>query len=285
MTDRLRRIKVVADLPNTGMCNRLLCWARALVFGNLNDLDVEVYGWSKFRLGPWLRRERSKRLYHDFFKKEISSLKALNYHFYKYMRKNRLLIEPSVLTTPKDKVDAEYVVFNDFPRMSNGIDLFCELRGHREFIRESFWSSLSNHLINELEQKQKPYIGVHVRRGDFKGSKCFVSDNYFRDMIISLRDKVGIDKQVILFSDGNEADLKAILQLENVSMEKGNSDIMDLLVLSQSQIIVTSLRSTFSYWAGFLSDSPIVLHPDHEWGNIRPKDLNLFEGTIDRFHA
>ena len=55
-----------------------------------------------------------------------------------------------------------------------------------------------------------------------------------------------------------------------------------MLLLSKSKIIVTSAASTFSYWSGFLSEAPIIMHPDHIHKPIRANQPSaLFEGPFD----
>jgi hypothetical protein len=57
-----------------------------------------------------------------------------------------------------------------------------------------------------------------------------------------------------------------------------------MLLLSKSKIIVISTGSTFSYWSGFLSNAPMIMHPDHIHARIRNLDEKglLFEGDFDQ---
>jgi hypothetical protein len=64
---------VVADLPRAGLGNILFVWAKALIFSRLNNLPLEIIGWDKFKLGPWLRGERSKRDYSGSWTNEVRS--------------------------------------------------------------------------------------------------------------------------------------------------------------------------------------------------------------------
>jgi hypothetical protein len=50
------------------------------------------------------------------------------------------------------------------------------------------------------------------------------------------------------------------------------------MLLSQSAVVLPSSGSTFGYWAGFLCDGPLILHPDHIHAPLRPADCNA------RFH-
>ncbi len=50
--------------------------------------------------------------------------------------------------------------------------------------------------------------------------------------------------------------------------------------MSKAEYIITSAGSTFSEWAGFLSNAVIILHPDHIHTKIR-REENLFEGPVE----
>ena len=71
--------------------------------------------------------------------------------------------------------------------------------------------------------------------------------------------------------------------LSKVSFIEGNSDIVDLLLLSKSKLIVISATNTSSYWAAFISDNPVIMHPAHLHANLRPSDINSrsYEGAFD----
>ncbi len=78
--------------------------------------------------------------------------------------------------------------------------------------------------------------------------------------------------------------LNSLFTLENISMSEGNPDIVDMVLLSRSEIIVTATGSTFSYWAGFLSDVPVILHPDHiyNYNRLPSENPELYEGPMDK---
>src|SRR3989442_9513638 len=58
---------VHADLPRGGLGNKLLVWARALVFAHIHELPFVVSNWSEIKIGPYLRREQRKRQYWGYF--------------------------------------------------------------------------------------------------------------------------------------------------------------------------------------------------------------------------
>jgi len=76
--------------------------------------------------------------------------------------------------------------------------------------------------------------------------------------------------------------LQDILRLPDVCRATREADIVDLLLLARSRLLIASAGSTFSYWAGFLADAPVLLHPDHIHMPLRPSDVNqhYFEGGV-----
>ena len=133
---------------------------------------------------------------------------------------------------------------------------------------------------------------MHIRLGDFRKlsagedfarvGNVRTPDEYFLEVIQTIRHIHGSLLPVSIFSDGYKTELEQVLALPRVQWMEGNSDIVDLLLLSKSRLIVASAGSTFSYWAGFLSEGPLILHPDHIHRRIR---LNLnsdqwYEGPL-----
>lgn len=104
---------------------------------------------------------------------------------------------------------------------------------------------------------------------------------YFVEIIEGLRRRAGRELPVSIFSDGRPDELPLLASLPGITFVEGNPDIVDLLLLSRSDIVVTSAASTFSYWAGFLSDSPLILHPSHIHQPVRG-DERLYEGPWKR---
>ena len=71
-----------------------------------------------------------------------------------------------------------------------------------------------------------------------------------------------------------------ILQLDNVFLQEGNKDIVDLLLMAQSKMIIPSPGSTFSLFASYLSDAIILHHPDFWMRPLRSEKINkrYYEG-------
>jgi hypothetical protein len=138
---------------------------------------------------------------------------------------------------------------------------------------------------------ERPVIAVHIRCGDFRklqAGEDFRSVGsvrtpleYFISTIQEVRRCAGTDLPVTVFTDGQPAEIQPIVDLPSVRVAARNKPIFDLLLMSRAQLIIVSAASTFGYWAGFLSDSPVLLHPDHIHASHRPGWINerYFEGA------
>jgi hypothetical protein len=278
---------VYVRLPRGGLGNKLLVWARGLIFANQHKLPLYVSGWSEIKIGPYLRRERSKRNYWGYFEDDaVAGLlrRFMFSHLYDVNHEPNLegdLPDVSLKT-------AKVYLFDTVPSWR---DYFKGLRGNEDLVRSAFSSLLQSQYRKELICETGPVIGVHVRRSDFRdlapdesiGENCNVRMpiSYYLDVINALRRMAGSTLQVMIFTDGRHEDVAELLALPEVTMAAPNSDIVDLILLSKSKYLVTSFGSTFSYWAAYLSDGIVITHPAQVM-TIRSEAVNKlrYEGPI-----
>ena len=271
---------VLAKLPKAGLANKLLVWARALVFAKENNYELFVIGWFDFKLGPFLRNEKTKRIYYKYFSRIyrpnfIELFKIL----FLYKRINEQSIYQNYTSFKK------VYVFNKIPKWR---DYFEGLTLNREFIKMSFIKMLNEKYTEIYENCDAPVIGVHIRCSDFiidnknLGKKPNVRTpiEYFVEIIKKIRESINKNLPVTIFTDGNPHDIQEIRKLRNIKFSNSNTDLEDMLRLSKSKIIITSCNSTFSYWAAFISSSPVITHPSHKI-QIRGDNDHLIEGPIN----
>lgn len=269
-----RKPVVIAKIPPYGLCNSLLVWAKAYSFAARNDLPLFVSGWKALHLGPWIRGERVKRYYGSYFVNQGSLL-----HLWKLRSANK---KPgSVITEPSlDSVvnpDANYYLFNEVPHRD---DFFAGLRGSEAKIQSGFFEMLRPWLQEARTSLQKPQIALHVRRGDYHASGHAITPiEYYIEQLEKIRSLRGKDTPAVVFSDAHDNELTELLTLPSVTRSADQKDILDLIQMMSAEHIVTSLQSTFGYWAGFLSNAAIILHPKHDFGRIRSPECGLFEGS------
>ncbi len=274
--------QVIAKMPNAGLGNILFVWARALIFSKQHQLPLTVLGLNGIHLGPFLRKEKVKRFYFGQFKfPNISSYIAIPVAklFVKTIK------EPTVIEN-----DSKIYVFDQIPDWAH---FFKDLKPHRQLVINEFYNLLSKKNQYRLAQlKNEEYIAIHIRMGDFKPLGEHIDFKtvgatrtpfkYFIDIIEKLKHNGFANTPIKIFSDGHEHELTDILTIPNVSYTPPEQDVIDLVKISRAKLIVTSASSTFSEWAGFLSDVPIIRHPDHIHSKIRDEAI-FFEGSINDF--
>lgn len=279
----VRKGKVIAQLPSAGLGNILLVWAKAFIFAKTNNLPLYVIGWRRIHLGPLIRGEKRKRYYGLYFKKTHSIFFGFQLRLELLLNLKNCVVEPPVNAAPENGTT---YIFNAVPHW---VDYFKGIRDYRELVKNELFGMLRPPLKICLEKSPTPQIGMHIRLGDFrklnegedfsKLGSVRTPEAYFDSVIHKLRQQE--PGEVTIFSDGKLEELSHFLSLEGVRLANENPDIVDILLLSRSKVIVTSAGSTFSYWAAFLSDSPVIYHPAHLPPKIR--NGNIFEGPVEDY--
>ena len=281
---------VICKLPKAGLGNQLFPLMHAAVFAKINNLPLMVIGYHQFKIGPYLRREKSKRKYKGFFKFE----KNVFFAFYDEMKVKYILKKNEVIYEPQLdlSIDKNFKKVFFFEKMPTYHDYFFHLKPHRNLVIKLMGELVSSKQVKYLNGLTRPEIGVHIRMGDFrklnvgeefKGGHVRTPESYFVNIINGIRSLVGHQMEVDIFTDGFKKEFESIFELKNIEIVEGNSDLVDMLLLSKSKIIVISTGSTFSYWAGFLSNAPMIMHPDHIHSRIRASNDNdtIFEGSYE----
>ena len=271
---------VIAKLPKAGLANKLFVWAKAKVFSKQHNINQVTIGWFDLKIGPWLRREKTKRIYLNYFKDGGIS----DYLKYFYFILNR-----RVIYNPDTLVSQNCVYL--FDKIPHWKYYFDDIKKYRAFIKGELYKNLSTKTLKNLASLNSPQVGMHIRLGDFRtlnDDKEFKSVGsvrtplpYFNNIIKTLNEIANYDIEITIFTDGHESEIESIVKLPNVKLANKNSDIVDLLLLSKSKLIIMSAGSTFSYWAAFLSKADVIYHenfPINFWDNG-----DRFIGTIDEY--
>lgn len=274
---------VYASLPRAGLANKLLIWSNALVFSYLNNMPLYVTGWHEMKLGPYIRREKSKRNYKNYFK--YSNLDPLTRIKHQLCYKKVICNEHSLESFSKSLGNNKYI----FSQMPHWSDYFYCIKNHQQLIKNSFYKLIGPDYFQKVQSLDSPCIGVHVRRSDFrelksgesldKSCNIRIGNNYFIDTINYIRESANKELPATIFTDGRPNEIEDLLSLPNVKMSNSKSDLLDLISLSKSKVILTSLRSTYGYWSAFISQSAIINHPK-EVSKIRSIQDGVFEGSL-----
>lgn len=278
---------VLADIPRAGLGHRLFVWARALVFARINDLPLLVAGWNRFAIGPMLRRERRSRLYVSYFRGDgcgplVRAMAACTL---------RRVVEPPIerLSGAQHGQKACLYVFTKAPHWS---DYFGVIKPHRDYVRDHLMGMIRRRHYRLLADCARPVVGLHIRMGDYRplrpgedfstaGGHVRTPLSYYGAAVRALREIHGSELPVSVFTDGYPDELREVLDLPGVSLVDTGSDIADLLLLSRSDVMVGS-NSSFAFWAAFLSERTVLMHPLHFWSPTRPDGINAraYEGRF-----
>ena len=263
--------KVYVKFPKIGLGNLLLHWAKGFAFAKKYNLELYKSSWWAFRPGPWLRREKNKRVYWGYLK-EDSFIQKISLFFFK--------LKAEKIYEPSEKVNSGKNILYIFKKFHVDGDYFKEAKPYRDELKQEIYKMLEPRLKKKLEQFDPPEIGIHIRRGDFKLGSYITPNQFFIDVITRIRKECNRNLHVTVFTDAADNELQDIFSLPNVTRAESKADILDILLLSQSKICILSISSTFSLWAGFLSEGIVIKHPEEWHPDIRPEEVNIkyFEG-------
>jgi hypothetical protein len=254
-----RKLYTNPMVGRTGLGNMLFPWARAEVFcGEQRALMLAPQWVNICRIGPWLRRERDKRYYFSAFS---------NAGYIRGLRREYILRAAS---------HADEAAYNA-PSMSQGTKMqvidfagmagfFSPLLAHRTYIRERIHAITSEAILKQLDQlPHEPFIGVHIRRGDFQRGGMAIGDEWYAcaiDRAIRTVGEGARNSPIRIFSDAEPEAMESLCKrFSSATLMPKAPALLDLLLLSRCEALVGTSRSTFSMWAAFLGQMPSFWHP------------------------
>lgn len=80
---------VVANLPRTGLGNKLFVWANAYVFANQHNLPLLTIGWFHLSKSTLLYKKHGNRIYLGYFKIKLTPILLSRFLFYKLFFKKK----------------------------------------------------------------------------------------------------------------------------------------------------------------------------------------------------
>jgi hypothetical protein len=155
---------------------------------------------------------------------------------------------------------------------------FSGMQAHRMLIRQRMLEVAQPGVAGTCREV-KPFLGIHVRRGDFatpsnQDAKLHSRQTYrlplewYVSALRAMRDAVG-KVPVSVYSDGTDGELGPLLAEPDCVRRDAGTAMGDLLSLSQSAAMIGS-NSTFSMWASFVGNVPSVWAPGFPTQDIFP---------------
>ena len=253
-----KRVYACPLTGRTGLSNMLFPWARAEVFSRRHRAEVLAPHWTKLmRLGPWLRGERDKRYYWAQFSNNgyISGLQK-----WLIIQRSSVIAEDNFSDTASGRHNSVVVTFRGME------GFFDSLLGEQVYLKERLLTIAAPAVRRQLAVfRPAPFIGVHVRRSDFRQAGWAVDDQWY---LLAVSEALAVAKaagheriDIRIFSDAPLEELSFIARaFENVTIMEPAPALVDLLRLSLSNWLVGTSNSTFSMWAAFLGGMPSCWH-------------------------
>lgn len=257
-------------MVRAGLGHMLGAWARCVVWSKKHHVRMLAPQWFHLRVGPYLRREPDKRAYHRLFHSEgyVDGFpRALCLAFARRIGESHAADAWSSPPTTEPTL----VVFHE----DHGLD--CVRDEHPVLLAELLRITRRRYVDQAIIDD--PFIGVHVRRGDFSSASTETElrtgrknlrtpVEWYATALTALRRALGEDKPARLFSDGTLDELRPLLGLPAVELMPTRSAITDILTLSQARVVLAS-GSGFSQWACFLGQMPTLWFPGQHHFRLR----------------
>lgn len=261
------------------LANRMIAFAHCMAFSL--EYNVAVLGhafdeYADFFEGPQQGLKIKGRSVSHFFDSSPSIRHNCFESFRicsKIMRKSHLndlaLIKNICL-----KSDEEVFILNDKANLSEltsnkivflsgwGLRTKDLIEKHRDFIINYFtpleiYRKSAEEVVNQLGTKFKNIVGIHIRRGDYKGflgGKYFYDLNAYKNAMKNVADIFGKEQTSFVICSNEEIDPNFFSGL-NVFKGPGHF-VADLHTLSLCDYIAGP-PSTFSMWASFYGQKPL----------------------------
>lgn len=258
-----------------GLGNRLFPWARCRVFSWMNNVPMLAPNWCLFRIGPLRRRQvrlrdfRRQSMLCGQFRPTADMITGLRRALVRHQA--TVVPEPERLSgfeTERLQSGLHIVRFR-------GIDLaFGALDGWNVRIRAALLASMKRRERELAARTRGSVIGVHVRRGDFYPvSEAELASwegphgalrtpmSWFIRSIALVRQLLGRVAPAFVVSDGDPHEMRTLLDLEDVTLLRDGSPISDMIALSNAQVVIGSMESSFTAWASFLGQMTTCTFP------------------------
>jgi len=245
----------------------MLTWARAEIFHHQHSLPMLAPQWTQPKIGPMLRREKDLRYYTGLFRKDqyVSGLRKLW-----LLKTAERIPEENAGEFLKDNPILNKNFLIEFAGLG---DFFEPLLAHRDYLNKRIERVITPQVEAEIDNEPIDFeIACHIRRGDKPTMKLGESINpeqwhnalpmtWFVNVIQSIREALGHEAKVCVFSDGRDDQLEECLALPGVRRAQPKSAIADIIAMSKGRMLITTGTSTFSYWAAFLGGMPTFWYP------------------------
>lgn len=248
-----------------GLANCLFVASRAFLIAQRSGWNLINPTWQNFILGPYLRREKDKRHYLGLFERTgVSGFSKLVH----LLCLKEISLE-SAIAGKKGKV------------IIRGLgNYFEDLLSEHDKVKHFIYSILRPEIVSAIQNADfSNAIGIHIRLGDYAVERR-TSIDWYVSVVNEIIRRYDDQYELFLFSDGKDDELAELLSIRQVQRVCFGNALSDIIALSRCKLIIGS-DSTFSAWAAFLEQVPIIF-PKRHFGRVlinTEKEL-VFDGEI-----
>jgi hypothetical protein len=237
--------------------------------------------WFQFKVGPLLRGETDLRTYSGMFRATQEEISG-------FERVWTLATCPQVEEAAADSRGGRSLVCFE----GTG-EYFRPLNGYNGVLKRELEKAVRPKWLDHAAQAPAAPIGIHVRLGDFQIAQSEMDlilrggirtpMSWYIDTLRYVRQCLGGNVPAFVVSDGRRQELADLVTMPGIEWIQTGSAISDLLLLSRAKVIIATGGSSFSAWASFLGECPILAVPgqSHTW-------FHLHHGNgayVGEFHA
>ena len=235
-------------ISGPGLANCMIIAAKAYCVAKESGARFIEPTWFKLSIGPYIRGEKDKRHYFKIFNTiGVSGLSKL-----------------MVLLRKSDYDDDNLLAFIN---ASSGV---CRIRKMRKLFQDmdptvsiEYFDSLVTHKTKEALRGVcfEKTVAIHVRLGDYHLTDFILDIRWYKNIINNLNNTFN-NLNFLLFSDGNDNELKDLISIPNVKRVFFGNAIADIIAISRCSLLIGS-NSTFSGMGCFISQIPAIYSQCH----------------------
>lgn len=261
-----------ARISGVGLGNLLFPWARCLVACHLRGWKMIAPQWSQYDVFALWERNRRNRCYFGMLNQPKDAIRGFGRLFRLALLPH--LEEPAWPGLRVRETSGNKII--DFCGVGN---YFENLAHDRDHVRAELLAMVRQSHLGRTDIDFKNSIMVHVRFGDFRAPAVNglsapssynqrIAIEWYTGAVQELRRTFGAEWPVYIVSDGTEDELQPLLRLENTHRLRVK-DLAGLLTLSRAHVLVAS-GSTYSMWASFLGQMPVLWPPGQRRQSLYP---------------
>ena len=248
-------------LNGAGFGNCLFAYFHAVILAEKEGRRLIAPAWRSLPINRKLRGDGSIRRYHDMVRAHPDELRGP--------------AKAAALTALLPFADIQGIAPGALPHgskrplivvHSTGFT-FEGLHPHRDRLRRRLLDIMKRPPAQPPCWGAERHIAVHVRLGDFDPADPALLDSgetgnlrlpiaWYGRVIERLR-TLRPDLPIRLYSDGQDTELASLLATDGVTRSQSSDDINDLVAMAGASVLVGS-HSTFSRWAAFLGNMPVI---------------------------